>query len=56
VPSRLDLTGVVIVLGVLNPARTQGELLVVLEELVAGAVGADEGSGFGVAWRIGWSG
>lgn len=53
VPSRLDLAGVVVVLGVLNPARAQGELLVVLEELVAGAVGADEGSCFGVACVVG---
>lgn len=49
-PSGLDLGGVVVVLGVLDPARAEGQLLVVLEELVAGAVGAYQGACLGVAW------
>lgn len=52
VPARVDLAGVVVVLGELNPARAQGELLWVLEELVAGAIGADEAAVFGVAWGV----
>jgi len=42
VPARVDLGGVVVVLGVLDPAGAQGQLLAVLEEAVARAVGADE--------------
>lgn len=49
VPSGLDVGGVVVVLGVLDPAGAEGQLLVVLEELVAGAVLADEGACFGIA-------
>ena len=53
VPAGLDLGGVEVVLGVLDPAGAQGQLLVVLEELVAGAVLADQGAGFGVAEVLG---
>ncbi len=49
VPARFNVPRVVVVLGVLDPARAQRELLLVLEELVARAVGADQGAGFGVA-------
>lgn len=42
VPARVDLGGVVVVLGVLDPAGAQGQLLAVFEEAVARAVGADE--------------
>jgi hypothetical protein len=49
VPSGLDVRGVVVVLGVLDPARAQGQLLVVLEELVARAVRANERAGLGVS-------
>lgn len=44
VPAGLDMTGVVVVLGVVDPAGAKGQFLVVLVELVAGAIGADEGS------------
>lgn len=50
VPSGLDLGGVVVVLGVLDPAGAEREFLHVFEELVSGAVLADQSSGFGVAW------
>ena len=49
VPPGLDVRGVVVVLGVLDPARAQGQLLVVLEELVARAVRANERACLGVA-------
>lgn len=48
VPSGLDLAGVVVVLGVLDPAGAQGKLLHVLEELVAGAIGADIAAKLGI--------
>lgn len=48
VPSGLDLGGVVVVLGVLNPARSEGQFLVVLKELVARAIGTDETTVLGV--------
>lgn len=48
VPAGLDLAGVVVVLGVVDPAGAEGQFLVVLVEFVAGAIGADEGSGLGV--------
>ncbi len=40
VPARLNLGGVVVVLGVLDPAGAEGQLVAIFEELVAGAVGA----------------
>ena len=41
-PPRLDLTGIDLVVLVVDPARTEGELFArVLEEAVAVAVGAD---------------
>lgn len=49
VPSGLDLGGIVVVLGVFDPARAEGEFLHVFKELVSGAVLADQSSGFGVA-------
>lgn len=49
VPAGVDLGGVVVVLGVLDPAGAQGQLLAVLEELVARAVLADEAAVLGVA-------
>lgn len=49
VPERLDVRGVVIVLGEVNPARAQREFSLVLEELVAELVDAYKGAGFGVA-------
>lgn len=48
VPAGLDLGGVEVVLGVLDPAGAEGKFLVVLEELVAGAIGADETTVLGV--------
>lgn len=51
VPAGLDVGGVVVVLGVLDPAGSEGEFLVVLEELVAGAIGADESTVLGVTCR-----
>lgn len=51
VPAGLDLAGVIVVLGVLDPASAQGKFLVVLEEFVAGAVGANEGTCLGVAYE-----
>ena len=52
VPERLDLRGVVVVLGVVDPARAQREFFLVLEELVAELVDAYESAGFGVACFI----
>lgn len=40
-PSGLDLGGIIVVLGVFDPPSSQRQLLVVLEELVAGAIGAN---------------
>lgn len=51
VPSGLDLTGIVVVLGVLDPAGTKGQLLHVLEELVAGAVSADVATELGITYK-----
>lgn len=48
VPAGLDLAGIVVVLGVVDPAGSEGEFLEVLVEFVAGAIGADEGTGLGV--------
>lgn len=48
VPAGLDVGGVVVVLGVLDPAGSQRQFLVVLEELVAGAVGTHETTVLGV--------
>jgi hypothetical protein len=48
VPSGLNVSGVVVVLGVLDPACSEGEFLVVLEELVAGAIGANQTTSLGV--------
>lgn len=45
VPAGLDLAGVVVVLGEVDPAGAEGQFLEVLVEFVAGAIGADEGSG-----------
>ncbi|EGZ75060.1 hypothetical protein NEUTE2DRAFT_155577 [Neurospora tetrasperma FGSC 2509] len=53
VPERLDLRGVVIVFGEVNPARAQREFFLVLEELVAELVDAYKGAGFGVAYEDG---
>jgi hypothetical protein len=53
VPAGLDLSGVVVVLGVVDPAGTERQFLGVLVELVAGAIGADEGSGLGVTCLLG---
>lgn len=39
---------IVVVLGVLNPAGSEREFLVVLEILVAGAIGADKTTSLGV--------
>lgn len=50
-PAGLDVGGVVVVLGVLDPAGSEGEFLVVLEELVAGAIGADEFTVLGVTCK-----
>ena len=49
VPERLDVRRVVVVPGVVDPARAQGQFLGVLKELVAELVDAYEGAGFGVA-------
>lgn len=49
VPERLDVRGVVVVLGVVDPARAERKFLLVLEVLVAELVDAYEGAGFGVA-------
>lgn len=50
VPPGLDLTGVVFFVFVVNPARAQWQLFLrVLEVPIAVAVGADQGTGFGVA-------
>lgn len=48
VPSGLNLGGVVVVLGVLDPARSEGQFLVVLKVLVARAIGTDETTVLGV--------
>lgn len=45
VPAGVDLAGVVVVLGVVDPAGSEGQFLEVLVEFVAGAIGADEGAG-----------
>lgn len=50
-PAGLDLGGVVVVLGVLDPARAEGQLVAVFEELVAGAVGAYQAAVFRVTYR-----
>lgn len=51
VPAGLDLAGVELLVPVVDPARSQRQLLLqVLIVLVAVAVGADQGAGFGVAW------
>jgi hypothetical protein len=42
------LGGVVVVLGVLDPARSEGQFLVVLKVLVARAIGTDETTVLGV--------
>ena len=49
VPQGLDVRRVVVVLGVVDPARAEGEFVLVLEELVAELVDTYEGAGFGVA-------
>jgi hypothetical protein len=50
VPARLDLRGVHLVVAVVDPARAEGEFFSqVLVVFVAEAVGANEGTGFGVA-------
>lgn len=51
VPSGLDLAGVVVVLGVFDPAGAQGQLLHVLEELVAGAVSTDVATELGITCK-----
>lgn len=53
VPAGLDLAGVVVVLGVIDPAGSEGQFLEVLVEFVAGAIGADEGTGLGVTCLLG---
>jgi hypothetical protein len=50
VPAGLDVGGVEVVLGVLDPSGTEGQLLVVFEELVASAVLAYEATVLGVTW------
>lgn len=50
-PAGLDVGGVVVVLGVLDPTRAQGQLLQVLKVLVAGAILAHELSVLGITCR-----
>jgi hypothetical protein len=54
VPSGLNVSGIVIVLGVFDPACSEGEFLVVLEELVAGAIGANQTTSLGVTCGRQW--
>ena len=52
-PAGLDLRGVELVVAVVDPACAEGQLFgLVLVVLVAEAVGADEGAGFGVAYVV----
>lgn len=51
-PAGLDLRSVVVVLGVLDPAGSQGQFLHVLEVFVAGAVGANETAVFGITYVL----
>lgn len=53
VPAGLDVGGVVVVLGVVDPAGSQGQFLEVLVVFVSGAIGANEGSGLGVTCLLG---
>jgi hypothetical protein len=53
VPAGLDVGGVKVVLGVLDPAGAEGQLLGVLKVLVAGAVLADEAAVLGITWEGG---
>lgn len=53
VPAGLDRAGVVVVLGEVDPAGAEGQFLEVLVEFVAGAIGADEGSGLCVTCLAG---
>lgn len=53
VPAGLDVGGVVVVLGVVDPAGSEGQFLEVLVVFVAGAIGADEGTGLGVTCLAG---
>jgi hypothetical protein len=48
VPSGLDVGSIVIVLGVLDPTRSEGKFLLVLEELVTSAIGTDENTSLGI--------
>lgn len=48
VPAGLDVGGIVVVLGVVDPAGSEGQFLEVLVVFVAEAILADEGTVFGV--------
>jgi hypothetical protein len=42
------MSSIVIVLGVLDPACSEGKFLIVLKELVTGAIGTDENTSLGI--------
>lgn len=54
-PSGLDVGSIVIVLGVLDPTCSEGKFLLVLEELVTGAIGTDENTSLGVTCGCQWA-
>jgi hypothetical protein len=45
---------IVVVLGVLNPAGSERQFLIVLEVLVAGAIGADKTTSLGITCGCQW--